>query len=253
MKIHDFSMQYNEHNIQLKFKNLAEFQKYFMFQNSNNWWWIKETNGFEKWVKQKVKNILDITLSMTHLNFNSILDIGSGMSLFTIALKQIKPDLKIYLLDYDGHSLKKGQKFYNLDSTISYYNSWAVVKDILESTNLDKNDFTFLSPDDKFPENLDFIRSKASWCWHYPFEVYWNKVKESLITGGQLWVDIVWRQDKDVVKEISDFMNSAPKHIQLMHKDIFKNRIRKDNPPQECYIVNDHIGGSYCWDKIINK
>jgi hypothetical protein len=245
----DLSFDYQGQKISLMINNFQDFKKYFLLQNGNNWYWINQPNGFDNWVKRKLHHILTFTSDMIDYNFNSILDIGSGLGLYAIAIKQMIPGLKVFLVDYDGINFGKDFTFYNQDATNGYYNSWHVVRDIIDANGLNHDDFVFLHPNDTWPKNIDFIRSRASWCWHYPFETYWQSVQNSMSSRAQLWTDIYWRLDLDVVDIISRFMNSKPRSSKLVHRNQIKNRFNKVNPLGQAHFVGDYFGGSYSWKK----
>lgn len=245
----DLSLTYLDTNIKLMINDFQTFRKYFLLQNGNNWDWLGQPNGFQSWVQRKLVHILNVTRSMINWQFDSLLDIGSGVSLFAIAAKQLNPNLKIYLVDYNDIHFDSDFKFYNDSPTAGYYNSWSVVEDLINSNGLDRRDFVFLDPTDAWPDSVDFVRSRASWCWHYPFETYWYQVQQLLRDKGQLWVDIYWREDLDVVETINNFIGHQPRSVQLMHKNIIKNRFNQIRPLQQAHVIGDYFAGSYSWIK----
>ncbi len=142
-----------------------------------------------------------------------VLDIGSGISVIDLLLYSYIPNSTFYLLDNEGWD----DKFSELGiPNISYgenypiYNSWAPVTDAIESSGFDKNRFRFLDTNSTFPEDLDVITSYLSWCFHYPKEIYWNQVQESLKVGGKLILDVRPIHDRDIIGEISEAMRSKP-------------------------------------------
>ncbi len=142
-----------------------------------------------------------------------IMDIGCGVSAVDLLLYSYIPNSTFFLLDNEGWD----DKFAELGiPNISYgdnypvYHNWNPVMDAIEASNFDKSRFNFLSSDSKFPEDLDVVTSYLSWCFHYPKEVYWEKVQKSLKVGGKLILDVRPLHDRDIIGEISEAMKSKP-------------------------------------------
>lgn len=138
---------------------------------------------------------------------SKILDIGCGVAVIDLLLAQYIPQSKFYLLDKEGFSFKKGIYY---DNDYPEYNSWEPVRDAIDATGLDPNRFDFISPSDPWPEQVDVITSYLSYCWHYPKEIYWDRVMSSLRIGGKLILDVRSLADRNVIDEISKDMNSEP-------------------------------------------
>jgi hypothetical protein len=167
-----------------------------------------------------------------------VIDIGSGVGIIDLLLANYLPSSKIYLIDKEELNNQPGV-YYTED--YFYYNSWKPTQDcIRKNPQLTGKIFT-MSPDDEWPQSADCITSYFSWCMHYPKEVYWKKVLETLKTGGKLILDVRKLKDRDVVGEISEELKCTPR----VHE--FKNTIVEwiDN-------YNDDILGHRCvWTKNV--
>jgi hypothetical protein len=136
-----------------------------------------------------------------------IMDIGSGVAVIDLILAQYLPKSKFYLLDKEGFEFYPGVYY---DPAYPQYHNWSPVIDAIKANNYSPERFTILNQDSEFPEQVDCITSYLSWGWHYPKDVYWNKVKASLKVGGMLVMDIRPLEDRDIIAEITEDMKSEP-------------------------------------------
>ena len=90
-----------------------------------------------------------------------------------------------------------------------FYNSWEPTVDAINTSQFNTNRFVMQTPEQDFP-TADVVFSQLSWCFHYPKEVYWNKVMSCLKQGGILQLDVRILQDTDVIGEISEDLKSNP-------------------------------------------
>lgn len=139
------------------------------------------------------ENKLDSFLS----NFNELinikpdsklLDIGSGNSLFDIALAKHYPDLSFVLVDGDIFDPKTNPDLVH-DSDYRPYNQWAPVFENIKLNDLDPLRFQTVDYTSDYwgePNSFDVIMSTSSWGWHYPIETYLEKVYSLLKPGGYL-------------------------------------------------------------------
>jgi hypothetical protein len=169
-----------------------------------------------------------------------ILDIGSGVSVIDLLLSQYLPQSKYYLLDKEGFEFYPGIYY---DINYPEYNSWEPVRDGISSTGLDADRFTFMSPSDTWPEQVDAITSYFSYCWHYPKDVYWDKIMNTLKTGGKLILDVRSLADRDIIGEISEDMKSQP----VAHWFDMKLPAHIDNMPAPKEGMP--VGGRFIWTK----
>ena len=115
-----------------------------------------------------------------------ILDIGSGMSILDfLAYQYLENKGKFYLVDHEEFTVPPVMYSENYN----YYHSWVVCQDIINTTNLNPDNFIFVD-NTEWPENIDLITSWSSWCWHFPRATYWDKVKKHLKVGGRLVVEV---------------------------------------------------------------
>jgi SAM-dependent methyltransferase len=169
----------------------------------NNYWRVASER---KWYDNLPKN-------------PKVLDIGSGIGFLDfLAYQYLDNTGKFFLLDANKRTRFIGKDTYSVDPTKhGFYNSWAVSKDIINSTELDPNDFVFLDIDDSWPEiKFDLITSFSSWCWHYPLTTYWGEVKQHLKIGGKLILTISSfdEEESNVIETISKEFNSTPVKVE---------------------------------------
>lgn len=144
---------------------------------------------------------------------SKIIDIGSGVAVVDLLLYSYLPKSTFYLVDQEQEVIEHlGTSLPHTPYTLDYptYNSWATIVDAIETSSFDKSRFNFLKPSDSFPKDADAITSYFSWCFHYPKEVYWDSVMNSLKTGGKLVLDVRPLHDRNVIEEISDELKCNP-------------------------------------------
>jgi hypothetical protein len=147
-----------------------------------------------------------------------ILDIGAGASVVDLLLYSYVPNSKFYLVDKEEWTIKfldNNAPEISFSKNYPFYNSWQSVKDAINTSNFDIDRFVFLTPDSEFPQEVDAVTSYFSWCFHYPKEVYWDKILGSLKKGGKLVLDIRLLKDCDIIQEISEVMRSYPKKFEI--------------------------------------
>jgi SAM-dependent methyltransferase len=167
-----------------------------------------------------------------------IMDIGSGVAVIDLLLASYLPQSKFYLLDKEGFAFRKGVYY---DKNYPEYNSWEPVVDAVHATGLDPNRFTMMSPENKWPGEVDVITSYLSYCWHYPKDTYWQQVMATLKIGGKLILDVRTLADRDVIGEISEDMKSEP----VAHWFDIKLPAHIDNMPAPREDMP--VGGRFMW------
>lgn len=211
-----------ENNILLNWSNKELFKEYLIHQRPIL---KKTTNVGKSWLGFDLQSNIDEninsfyqamwSLALTQQTYDNlpesanILDIGSGVSIMDLlAYQYLNKSAKFYLLDKNEFSFK-GTYF---STTHGHYHKWDTVNDAISTNQFNANDFVFLSPEDEWPAQFDLITSYASYLWHYPLEVYWEKIKNHLKINGKLVVDISMHSlnDKDVISIISDTFKSQP-------------------------------------------
>lgn len=166
---------------------------------------------FEKWnqmfwTQREHMGIFDISDQST------ILDIGCGAAVVDLLLYSYIPNSKFYLVDNNTWSITPDNTppFVSFSETYPSYHSWDTIVDAISTSNFDSNRFCMLNTLDDFPEDVDVITSYLSWCFHYPKNIYWEKVMNSLKTGGKLILDVRPLHGKDVIGEISEELKCNP-------------------------------------------
>lgn len=184
-------------------------------------------------VLESIENLKEIT---------SVIDIGSGVAIFDLILSQLLPNTKFTLLDKTTDANFIEEKFVQIDyhGNYPFYNNWEIVEDCINASNLNRNNFNFIGPNDPWPET-DLIVSSWSWCWHYPKETYWDKAIASLRPNGQLVLDVLYKKDVDIIKEISDAMNCQPVVIS-------RHPVIQEHPWRHSWHeIDGFYGGLYKW------
>jgi len=195
-----------------------------------------------KFEKRIQNNWNRIALNVDINSLKKVVDIGSGVSTPDLLASKYNPNAEFYLVDKSEYTRKTNGLYYQ--DVHGHYNSWDVVEDCINSSGLDRSKFNFLDPIDEWPTDVDLILSTFSWCWHYPKEVYWDKVLNSLKLGGSLLIDVLNLPDKNTVNEISYEFKSIPKVISLMkmdpHLQYFKDHLT---------VKDGSYGGFYLWTR----
>jgi len=175
--------------------------------------YLKDTNSLQTFYEnftQWYQIIWDARFKQGLFNIQDdarILDIGSGIGVIDLLLAQYLPNSKFYLVDKEDFGFKPGVYY---DKNYPFYNSWQPLHDAIEATGLESSRFTTLDPNDQFPDEVDCVTSYLSWGWHYPKDIYWERVMSCLKKGGHLIMDIRSLSDRNVIDEISQDMNSEP-------------------------------------------
>jgi hypothetical protein len=140
-----------------------------------------------------------------NLNKSSvILNIGSGIGLLDIVLHQYIGGGKIILVDENKTTYNHTVGHWS--ETHGFYNSWDVFFDLINTSNISANNFVLSSPNDHWPEKLDLIMSSYSYLWHYPKNVYWNRIKPYALNKTNLCFDVLNRKE-NIKLEIDDELN----------------------------------------------
>jgi hypothetical protein len=218
---------------------------------------IKFTEVFTKEIFfRKFTNVTQTSFN-NYINFISpsnkkIISVGSGISTVELIISQYATESQIFLLDKS--ELSRGpDKVYDKESYFSetnnhgFYNSWDVVKDAIKNSDLNSSRYVFLDPIDDWPIDVDVIMSLYSWCWHYPFEVYSEKMLNSLKIGGTLILEIQNPPNfRDVSKQISELLGGDPIFLQkkyIKQSDNVSEGNKKNLDSTNCF------GGLYVWTR----
>lgn len=155
---------------------------------------------YQTWI-QTYWSLLEGLGSFELANTANILDIGSGIGVVDLFLAQRFTNSKLTLLDKNSFALIAGNQYGALHP---FYNSWDPTLDALKTSNIDLHRFSFITPDDDWPKNCDFISSHFSWCWHYSVFTYLERVYESLNMNGKLLISIRFTTSEDVVDVLNN-------------------------------------------------
>jgi hypothetical protein len=192
----------------MKSPNLQTFFDFFPMWVNYNWW------------QNNQRNVYELPSGST------IIDIGSGNSVFDLLLHKYIPDSKFYLVDRNNFITAKSNAKYPTRDNPCWLHSWNIVEDAIQSSNIDRSNFTFLDIDDDWNVEADMITSYMAWCMHFPKEEYWSRVLKSLKIGGRLLIDINIGWEQQLIEEISDELNCRHTVItSIPIKPIFNQQI----------------------------
>jgi len=211
----DFFKNWNEYSISidtekgplcLKWNNLQSLAANWFMQTGS---WLNNPNlqtffeFFPMWVKWNwwqnyQRNVYSIP------DNSKVIDIGSGNSVLDLLLHQYTPGSEFYLIDRNNFITKLKNPQYPTIKNPCWQHSWSIVEDAIHASKLDRNKFHFLDVEDDWPVEVDMITSYMAWCMHFPKELYWNKVLQSLKKGGRLLVDVNILWESELIEEISD-------------------------------------------------
>ncbi|MCP3941554.1 MAG: hypothetical protein GY710_08745 [Desulfobacteraceae bacterium] len=124
---------------------------------------------------------------------SKILDIGCGVAGIDIFLNQhyLNKDVNFYLLD-KSHIEEK--VYYMYEEKGAFYNSLNIAKQTLVNNGVKKNNVHLIEAtpknDIKIDNGIDLVLSLISWGFHYPVNIYLEKVYKLLGDGGTLILDI---------------------------------------------------------------
>lgn len=190
-------------------------------------------------VQQKINFFIEKKVFVKD-SFPTVIDIGSGIGMEDLFLQPYTKGT-FYLLDKDEIT---NQPYNAFNLNYSFYNNKTCTIDAIKTSGLDINSFKFLTPDDVWPVTFDIIMSNSSWCWHYPFEVYWKKVKSSLKPNGKLYLDISNRaleHSPTMIHEISESLQSSP--------DVFLYKKHNAKDRRNLLWKNGYFGIGALWSK----
>ena len=166
-------------------------------------------------------------------------EIGSGVGINAIWSAQYLPRSQWHLVD----SLEPNVP---LDMTTAWpqwtedgglhYNSGELVDDGIATSGMTASRFT-QNPlgENPWPKS-DMIMSAASWCYHYPTEVYLDRVVDSLKPGGLLWVSIRVNDADDSRTKISQALGVEPLNQVTYDRHLRMNDLEK---------ITDYSKGEY--------
>ena len=188
--------------LELKYSNYLNLRKYVNFQilhlcslNEEDFHRELSNTLQAQWDKKTDLGVFDFDETV------NVLDIGSGIGFLDLLLsKYLNNGSKFYLVDESKFTPRSSQFKY----TDSFYNNWSVFEDLVENSDISKSDFTLLSTTEEWPEKLDMIMSNHSYMFHYPKELYWDRVMKAVRSNKcRLSFDVLNIKDRDIVEEIT--------------------------------------------------
>ena len=218
------------------FENLKQYVQYQILSLYN----IPESN-FNAELSATLQRHWDRKIKLKAFDFDKkvdVLDIGSGVGFLDIFLsKYLNNGSKFYLVDESRFTPVKTQ----FKSNESFYNNWSVFEDLIEHSNVSRDDFTLLSTTEEWPEKLDMIMSNHSYMFHYPKELYWSKVIKRVKSNKcRLAFDVLNLKDQDVVDEITKETSLA---CNIIEREFGLGEVWKD----ELHVVNGYYARSCSW------
>jgi SAM-dependent methyltransferase len=220
----------------LNFENLKLYVKHqidHLYNLSDQEFHVELSNTLQRHWDRKIKlGLFDFT------NTINVLDIGSGVGFLDLLLhKYLNNGSKFYLVDESKYTPEPTQ----FKSTNSFYNDWSVFEDLIEHSDISRSDFTLLSTSDEWPEKLDMIMSNHSYMFHYPKELYWEKVIKTIKSNKcRLAFDVLNLKDRDVVKEIT---NETGLQCRIIERELNSGVAWQD----ELYVINGNYAKSCSW------
>jgi len=237
--MHSIKINSDRGVLELNYSNYVNLRKYVEIQIFH----LRSLNeeDFHRELANTLQRHWDKKIELGLFSFDktvNVLDIGSGVGFLDLLLyKYLNNNSKFYLVD-ESKFTPKATQFKAADS---FYNNWSVFEDLVEHSDIDRSDFTLLSTTDEWPKKLDMIMSTYSYLYHYPKEVYWDKITRILDSNKCcLSFDVLNLKDRDMVEEITKETGLNCKVIEL---DFSPGMAWKD----EFYVVNGNYAKSCSW------
>lgn len=241
------NLTYKNAEYSLAWSDLETLRQYLIWQHGIEYEVTDEI--FLQQLTKKIQEYCNKYLQFIPTNSKKIISVGAGASILELIVSKYCTDAKIFLLDKSELNTKnEGQEnsFSEINSH-GFYNSWEIVNDGIKTSNLNKDSFIFLDPVDDWETDIDVVISTFSWCWHYPFEFYADKLLKSLKIGGTLILEIQNPPNlRNVPKMISELLGSEPWYQQRydLIGDTFDHKRRNVDS-------NNHFGGFCVWTRKI--
>ena len=171
-----------------------------MLLHQNGFWGTHNASDGLKILEKRLAHRMNSLWSvLDSLPANStIVDIGAGNSLIDLFIQLCykEKNFKFVLLDGDNSYPDEVNVDGNLYTpTFKPYNNWDFLDKAIQLNNFPPENFIKQDPyrpfEGPFEGSVDLIMSFASWCWHYPVDVYYDFVNKHLRTGGYLYINPV--------------------------------------------------------------
>jgi len=218
---------YNKQRLTLKTSRLDEYLHWLIMQTwgDDRWLGKHSREQLKREVKRQARSkagefpVIPPEFSLDFKDIKKIIDVGSGVAQIDLILSQLFPQIDFYLVDKTGYEQDPENFVYyskSLDDKNyhGFYNSFDIIQDIIDNSPINSDRIHFLYPENNWPKNVDVIMSYYSWNWHYPKNIYWNKLLKSLRIGGYLSTTLTLREGEDTIFKISEELGSYPCYYQ---------------------------------------
>lgn len=230
--------------LSLEWTNTANLKRWMARQRTRSGWLLHTEDEvffseYQEWIQRYwsyFENLNGFQLS----NNAKILDIGSGIGIVDLFLALKLDKSEVTLLDKNLDYPINGNQFGELHP---FYNSWEPTLDIIKTTNLDLSRFNFIYPEDVWPQEVDFVSSHFSWCWHYNVNTYLEKAYGSLKKDGLLLLTVRFTNSEDVVEILN---KKFGKNLDFLYFDKDK-QIRTEKNIFD--VPGPYYGGMGLWKK----
>lgn len=167
-----------------------------------------------------------------NLDENSIIvDIGAGSGWFDIAISKYIGGGTFVMVDKNEWT--SGYASTQWDSKYKFYNEWSVFDDLTAHTDMGNGNFIKSTPEDAWPDDIDLIFSGYSYLWHYPKEIYWDRISN---TSASLSFDILNKENS--MQQINDDLGIEcayiPKPKILYHMWLDTLELDENGSPGKC-------------------
>ncbi|WP_220457550.1 hypothetical protein [Vibrio marinisediminis] len=123
----------------------------------------------------------------------SILDIGCGMAGIDLFLNQYYKDRSIDFFLLDKNEVNSSV-YYDFNNKAAFYNSLDLAKSFLNLNGISESKIKLLFANDEneinIEQSVDMVISLISWGFHYPVDIYLERVYEILSDKGTLIIDV---------------------------------------------------------------
>lgn len=166
------------------------------------------------------------------LNENSVIvDIGAGTGWFDIAMSKYIDGGKFIMVDKQEWTY--GYAATQWDRNYEFYNDWGVFDDLVSNSNVARDRFVQITPEDEWPEHIDLIFSGFSYLWHYPKDTYWDRIEP---TGASLCFDVLNKENsmEEINQDLSIECDYIKKPEILFHWFWDTLELDEDGSPGKC-------------------
>jgi ubiquinone/menaquinone biosynthesis C-methylase UbiE len=132
-------------------------------------------------------------------NLGTVVDIGSGIGVQNILLREKFPDSYIQMID---KTREENEIWYGFKEKGAFYNSMTAAERLMKANDCAKNmNFQEVTPNNQIcmkDNSVDLVTSFISWGFHYPVETYLDEVIRVMKPGASLIIDVRHNTDGHV-------------------------------------------------------